>query len=173
MANKATLLDKIPEETRDRLRALTSATEDFEWPGSLARRQGWLVANRAYHAVQRMLGKQEMVELLDELGLRRPLPAELAREALLAAVELYLHIDEAAGEVQDLGDCIDIAISRCPAYSQFERSNSNIPPCGCFARIYGWHDALGSSSDVEMTGNLKWGDAACRMRLHWPRDAET
>jgi hypothetical protein len=90
----ATLLKSLPSETVERLRLLARPTEDVHWVEPLQKRHGWLVANRGYLALERALGRQEMVELLDALGLKPPLSPALQRDALITAASVYLNTDE-------------------------------------------------------------------------------
>jgi hypothetical protein len=166
------LLEGLSPEAVDKLRSLAGAAEDVDWPEPLAKRHGWLVANRAFHATQRALGRQEMAELLDAFGLRPPFSQDTQREVLLAAANVYLSTGRTDAKLGALSDHLLIDISRCPIYARFEHpSGGGFTACGCFGRISGWHDALGVTPNLEMVTNFKWGDPVCETRLYWPSDA--
>jgi hypothetical protein len=169
-----TLLEGISPEAADKLRSLAGAAEDVDWPVPLAKRHGWLVANRAYHATQRALGRQEMAGLLDALGLLPPFSQDTQREALLAAANVYLSTGQTAAKLDARSDHLLIDISRCPIYARFMHpSGGGLTACGCFARLSGWHDALGIAPNLEMVTNMKWDDPACETRLYWPSEVSS
>jgi hypothetical protein len=138
------LLESIPETTLSRLRRLGHVAENVDWPAHLARRKGWQVANHTYQAQQRAQGSIEMEALLGALDLQPPLAPEQRRDVLITAVEVYLQTEETTAEAHPEADGVRIDACRCPLYERFvDPGWHGLSACGCFARIMGWHDALG------------------------------
>jgi hypothetical protein len=164
-----TLLESLLPEATTRLRALSAAAENVDWPTHVAQTRGWRKANEAYHAQQEAQGYVEMQHLLVALGLRPPLTPEVVRDVLQTAVELYLQTEATTAVVQAAQDGVQIKVSRCPLFDRFaDPSWQGVTACGCFSRIDGWHDALGVPADVELVTNRKWDDPVCHIIFHLP-----
>ncbi len=156
------LLLGISAEVKERLRALSREAEDVKWPARLAAAEGWARANAAYQARQRELGCAEMRALLEALGLQPPLDAPLLRSITVAAVKLFLLTDETAAEVHVGDSHIRVDVTLCPIFSRFENPRwVGLTACGCFARRWGWYQALGIPPREVLISLRKWGDPAC------------
>lgn len=158
------LLDDLPEDVQQRLRALGGPAEDVDWPVALAQSQGWQVANAAYQGAQRQWGISEMEALLRALDLQPPLGPPLACEVLLAAAELYFPTSRTDAHVSVEGEGLRIDISRCPVFERFTDPRwGGLTACGCFARRRGWYQAMGVKGDEELVMIRKWGDPVCEL----------
>jgi hypothetical protein len=161
--------ERLSDETRARLRELAAAAEAVEWPGVVARYEGWAAANRQYQARQRAQGEAEMVAVLDALALQLPLGPDAVAEALLTAIAVYLHTDGIAATVERSSDGLVLDVHRCPIYDHFaDPTWRGVTACGCFARRLGWYDALGIPRDEDLVLNRKWDDPVCRTAIHLP-----
>src|SRR3972149_9968021 len=134
------LLESLPADVRERLSTLGRPAEDVDWPVVRARSRGWQVANAAYQAAQRQWGAGEMRALLHALALEPPLDRALAREVLLAAIDLFFHTFRTDANVTVEDEGLRIDISRCPVFERFTDFRwGGLPACGCFARPPGLH----------------------------------
>jgi len=166
------LLESLPADVRERLSALGRPAEDVDWPVVLARSQGWQVANAAYQAAQRQWGVDEMRALLSALALEPPLDRALAREVILAAIELFFHTFRTDADVTVEDEGLRIDISRCPVFERFTDFRwGGLTACGCFARRRGWYQAMGIQGDEELVTLRKWGDPVCELVVRLPTAA--
>ena len=165
----ARLLEGLPADIRERLTTLGRPAEDVDWPVVLARGQGWQVANAAYQAAQRQWGAGEMRALLRALALEPPLDRALAREVILAAIELFFHTSRTDADVTVEDEGLRIDISRCPVFERFTDVRwGGLSACGCFARRRGWYQALEMKADEELVTLRKWGDPVCELIVRLP-----
>jgi hypothetical protein len=163
------LVERLPMESIVGLRRFGEAGEDVHWPATLAARRGWRVANAAYQEEQRAHGHAEMDALLAAAGLEPPLPPAQAADVLLAAAEIFLGTPGIDGEACLEHGQVRVDVSRCPLFDHFtDRSWQGLTACGCFARVEGWHEALGIAVDRELIFNRKWGDPVCEVVMHLP-----
>ncbi len=163
------LLESLSPPARSWLRSLGRLAEDVDWPGILAHTEGWLVANKAYQDEQRRFGAAEMQALLGHLNLEPPLDRALARDVLLAAIDVYLHTEQTTVQARLEDDTIRVDVSRCPIFDRIMDVRwYGLTACGCFARRKGWYEALGVRPDEELVMIRKWGDPVCELRIHLP-----
>jgi len=163
------LLESLSPPARSWLRSLGRLAEDVDWPGILAHTEGWRVANEAYQDEQRRFGAAEMKALLGHLNLEPPLDLALARDVLLAAIDVYLHTEQTAAQARLEDDTIRVDVSRCPIFDRImDVGWYGLTACGCFARRKGWYEALGVRPDEELVMTRKWGDPVCELRIRLP-----
>ena len=163
------LLESLPADVRERLTTVGRPAEDVDWPVVLARSQGWQVANAAYQAAQRQWGAGEMRALLRALALEPPLDRALARQVILAAIELFFHTIRTDADVTVEDEGLRIDISRCPVFERFTDVRwGGLSACGCFARRRGWYQAMELKADEELVTLRKWGDPVCELIVRLP-----
>ncbi len=110
-----------------------------------------------------------MKALLGHLNLEPPLDLALARDVLLAAIDVYLHTEQTTALARLEDDTIRVDVSRCPIFDRImDVGWYGLTACGCFARRKGWYEALGVRPDEELVMTRKWGDPVCELRIRLP-----
>jgi hypothetical protein len=149
-------------QARGRFGRFAAAVENLEWPISVVENRGWRCANESYQAHLRALGRAEMVALLKEMGFGAPVPRAQFAAVLRAATSYLLNTGQSMAEAVELEGGIEIFTNSCPLFDRLSQPNwAGVTACGCFARLLGWHEAMGLCPDLEILATRKWGDDRC------------
>ncbi|OFW48852.1 MAG: hypothetical protein A2146_08015 [Actinobacteria bacterium RBG_16_67_10] len=157
----------LPRGTKEVLRSRFAAVNDTRWVLSLAAREGWEQANRAYLGAMRQRGAEEMAALMEGAGIGRPVSLDEACQLLEMALSFWASGTTVKRPTHRKGEAVlEIRVVNCPIYAQIEKTGwHGVTACGNWHRRRGWYQALGVVAEDTLLREKKWGYGACVARV--------